>query len=66
MRIDYRLVGCTPVRARFYDFQCAIRHVRAHAEQDPIDENRIIIIGQSAGGHRVSLAATLGEGEKAP
>ena len=62
MSIDYRLVGATPAPACYQDFQCAIRWVHAHARRYNIDPDRIYLIGQSAGGHMVSLAATLGEG----
>jgi acetyl esterase/lipase len=62
MSIDYRLVGCTPAPACYQDVQCAIRFVHAHAKQYHIDPERIFLIGQSAGGHMVSLAATLGDG----
>ncbi|MCH7990301.1 MAG: prolyl oligopeptidase family serine peptidase [Planctomycetes bacterium] len=62
MSIDYRLVGCTPAPACYQDVQCAIRFVHAHAKQYNIDPERIFLIGQSAGGHMVSLAATLGDG----
>ena len=62
MTIDYRLVGCTPPPACYQDVQCAIRWVHAHAGEYPIDTERIFLIGMSAGGHLVSLAATLGDG----
>ncbi len=62
MSIDYRLVGCTPAPACYQDVQCAIRFVHAHARQFNIDTKRIFLIGQSAGGHMVSLAATIGDG----
>jgi acetyl esterase len=62
MSIDYRLKNCSPAPACYQDFQCAIRYVHAHAEQYNIDTRRIFLIGQSAGGHLVSLAATLGDG----
>ena len=62
MSIDYRLKGTTPAPACYQDFQCAIRYVHAHAKQYNIDPSRIFLIGQSAGGHMVSLAATLGDG----
>ena len=62
MSIDYRLKNCTPAPACYQDFQCAIRYVHAHAEKYNIDTERIFLIGQSAGGQMVSLAATLGEG----
>src|SRR5579872_6914031 len=62
MSIDYRLKDCTPAPACYQDFQCAIRYVHAHAEKYKIDTKRIFLIGQSAGGHMVSLAAALGDG----
>ncbi len=62
MSIDYRLVGCTPPPACYQDVLCAIRWVHAHADEYPIDRERIFLIGMSAGGHLVSLAATLGDG----
>lgn len=62
MSIDYRLKNCTPAPACYQDFQCAIRYVHAHAKEFNIDTNRIFLMGQSAGGHMVSLAATLGDG----
>jgi acetyl esterase len=62
MSIDYRLKNCSPPPACYQDFQCAIRFVHAHAEELNVDTKRIFLIGQSAGGHMVSLAATMGEG----
>lgn len=63
MSIDYRLVGCSPPPACYQDVQCAIRWVHAHKDQYPIDTEQIFLIGMSAGGHLVSLAATLGDGQ---
>ncbi|MDG2409739.1 MAG: prolyl oligopeptidase family serine peptidase [Pirellulales bacterium] len=62
MSIDYRLVGSSPAPACYQDLQCAIRFLHAHAKQYNIDADRIFLIGQSAGGHMVSLAATMGDG----
>lgn len=62
MSIDYRLARCTPAPACYQDLQCAIRYLHANAKQLNIDTNRIFLMGQSAGGHLVSLAATLGDG----
>ena len=62
MSIDYRLVGCSPAPACYQDLQCAIRFLHAHARQYNLDTDRIFLIGQSAGGHLVSLAATMGDG----
>jgi acetyl esterase/lipase len=62
MSIDYRLKECTPAPACYQDLQCAIRFVHANAEKYNVDPRRVFLIGQSAGGHMVSLAATLGDG----
>ena len=62
MSIDYRLVGGSPAPAPYLDLLCAIRWLHAHAEEYRIDPERIYLIGQSAGGHLVSLVATIGEG----
>jgi acetyl esterase/lipase len=62
MSIDYRLTACTPAPACYQDLLCAIRWVHAHADEHKIDRQAVFLIGQSAGGHLVSLAATLGEG----
>ncbi len=60
MRIDYRLVTCSPAPACFQDAMCAIRWVHAHAAEYGVAEDKIFLIGQSAGGHLASLAATAG------
>lgn len=39
----------------------AIMHVRAHARQYGIDENRILVVGASAGGHLCASTAMLHE-----
>jgi acetyl esterase/lipase len=62
MSIDYRLVGGSPAPAPYIDLRCAIRWVHAHAADYGVDPERVYLIGQSAGGHMVSLAATLGDG----
>lgn len=62
LSIDYRLVGGSPAPACYTDMRCAIRWVHAHAGDYGIDPERVYLIGQSAGGHMVSLAATIGDG----
>jgi acetyl esterase/lipase len=61
MSIDYRLAGCSAPPACYQDVLCAIRWVHAHSDEYQIDTKRIFLIGMSAGGHLVSLAATLGD-----
>jgi acetyl esterase/lipase len=62
MSIDYRLVGGSPAPAPYQDVLCAIRWLHAHAAEYRVDPDRIYLIGQSAGGHIVSLVATIGDG----
>ena len=63
MVIDYRLVTCTPAPACYQDLMCAIRWVYAHATKYNLDTERFFLLGQSAGGHMVSLAATAGNNQ---
>jgi acetyl esterase/lipase len=63
MSIDYRLAGCSAPPACYQDLLCAIRWVHAHRDEYEVDRERIFLIGMSAGGHLVSLAATLGDGK---
>jgi len=62
MSIDYRLKEVSSPPACYQDLQCAIRFVHANAQKFNVDTKRLFLIGQSAGGHMVSLAATLGDG----
>lgn len=55
--IEYRLSGEAPFPAAIQDVNCAIRWVRANAERLHVDPNKIGIVGGSAGGHLVLLAA---------
>jgi acetyl esterase/lipase len=60
IRIDYRLVTCTPAPACFQDVACSVRWVHSVSKKYNLDTSNIFLIGQSAGGHMVSLAATAG------
>lgn len=62
MTVDYRLVGATPAPAPYQDVLTAVRWVHAHADDYGVDPDRIYLIGNSSGGHLVSLVATLGDG----
>ena len=49
--IGYRLSKEAKYPAAVHDVKCAVRYVRAHAEELNIDPERIGVIGGSAGGH---------------
>ncbi|MFP4500779.1 MAG: alpha/beta hydrolase fold domain-containing protein [Candidatus Hydrogenedentota bacterium] len=49
--ISYRLKGEAKYPAAIEDAKCAVRWMRAHAEQLHVDPERIAVIGGSAGGH---------------
>jgi len=55
--IEYRLSGEAPFPAAIQDVKCAIRWVRANAARLGGDPNKIGLVGGSAGGHLVLLAA---------
>jgi acetyl esterase/lipase len=62
MDIDYHLVTTSPAPACYQDLFTAIRWLHVHATNYNIDTNRVYLLGDSSGGHEVSLAATLGPG----
>src|SRR5437867_8185444 len=55
--INYRLSREAPFPAALEDCKCAVRWLRAHAEEYHIDVNRIGAYGNSAGGHLALLLA---------
>ena len=56
--INYRLSPVGRFPDMIEDVKCAIRSLRAHADEYHLDPNRIAAIGPSAGGHLVSLLGT--------
>ena len=52
---DYRLTDEAPWPAQIQDVKCAVRYLRAHADELGIDPNRIGAWGPSAGGHLVAM-----------
>jgi acetyl esterase/lipase len=58
--VEYRLSGEARFPAQIEDCKCAIRFLRAHAQQYHLDPNRIGVWGSSAGGHLVALLGTSG------
>lgn len=59
--ISVRLSWQAPFPAQIHDVKAAIRWLRAHTDDYPIDPNRIGIMGDSAGGHLAALAALTGD-----
>lgn len=56
--INYRLSGDSIWPAQIYDCKTAIRFLKKNAAIYHIDTNRIGLIGESAGGHLVSMVGT--------
>jgi acetyl esterase len=61
--INYRLAPQYPHPAALEDVNAAIRWVKKNAKTYKADPNRIALVGESAGGHLVSLAAAMGTGD---
>ena len=57
INIDYRLTGEAPFPACIEDVKCAVRWLRAHAEEYHVDPNRIGAYGHSAGAHLAMMLA---------
>ena len=55
---DYRLTTEALFPAMVWDLKGQIRYLRAHAEEFNIDPDRIIVWGQSAGGHLCNILGT--------
>jgi acetyl esterase/lipase len=57
VNVEYRLANVSLAPAAIEDCRCALRWVVAHAKEYNLDPNRLILAGESAGGH---LALTTG------
>jgi acetyl esterase len=55
--LTYRLSGEAPWPAAIEDTKCAVRWLRHHAAELGADPDRIVICGDSAGGHLAALTA---------
>lgn len=58
--INYRLTGEAPFPACIEDVKCAVRWLRANAEEYNLDPSRIGGYGNSAGAHLVSMLGLVG------
>jgi acetyl esterase/lipase len=63
LTINYRLSPEAPFPAALEDCKCAVRWLRAHADEFNVDPNRIGAYGNSAGGHLALLLAMVGKDE---
>jgi acetyl esterase/lipase len=59
--VGYPLSGDTIFPAQLHDVKAAIRWLRAHADRYALDPDRIVVWGESAGGHLAALLDTTGE-----
>jgi acetyl esterase/lipase len=55
--VEYRLTGEAPLPACIEDVKCAVRWLRAHADQYHVDPDRIGAYGHSAGAHLAMMLA---------
>ncbi len=58
---NYRLAPEHPFPAMIEDLKCAVRYLRAHADEYNLDPDRIGVWGGSAGGHLANLLGTTDE-----
>jgi acetyl esterase/lipase len=57
INVEYRLIGEAPFPACIEDVKCAVRWLRAHANEYHIDPERIGAYGHSAGAHLALMLA---------
>lgn len=57
INVEYRLTGEAPFPACIEDVKCAVRWLRAHAEEYGVDPDRIGAYGHSAGAHLALMLA---------
>jgi acetyl esterase/lipase len=62
--VDYRLADDAPFPACIEDVKCAVRWLRAHAEEYRIDPERIGTYGHSAGAHLAVMLAVSSENKE--
>jgi acetyl esterase/lipase len=59
VNIDYRLADDSLAPAAVEDSRCAFRWIYRHAKQYGFDVNKIVVAGESAGGHLALITAML-------
>jgi acetyl esterase/lipase len=61
VNVEYRLARVAPAPAAVEDGLCALRYLAAQAKTYNIDVNRIVVTGESAGGHLTLTSAMIPE-----
>lgn len=61
INVEYRSSGVALAPAAIEDVRCALRWVAQNAKQYNVDPNRIVLTGQSAGGHLASIGGMIPE-----
>jgi acetyl esterase/lipase len=61
VNVEYRLLRAAPAPAAVDDCLCALRWVAAHAQSNGIDPARLVVSGESAGGHLALTTAMIPE-----
>ena len=61
VNVEYRSSGHALAPAAVEDVRCALRWVAQNAKEYNVDPNRIVVTGQSAGGHLATLGGILPE-----
>jgi acetyl esterase/lipase len=61
VNVEYRLARVAPAPAAVEDCLCALRYLAAQAKTYMIDVNRIVVTGESAGGHLSLTSAMIPE-----
>lgn len=59
--INYRLAPKDPHPAAVEDIESAVLWIRSHAKEYHVDPAKLVLMGESAGGHLVGLAALRGK-----
>lgn len=63
--VEYRPASEAPFPAQIQDAQNAVRHLRSHADEFGIDPGKIVLMGNSSGGHTAVFGAFLDAGGSA-
>jgi acetyl esterase/lipase len=61
VNVEYRLARVAPAPAAVEDCLCALRYLAAQAKTYNIDVNRLVVTGESAGGHLTLTSAMIPE-----